>query len=71
MVEKVKIENPKRTIIVLETIKIILKTKRGVLKAIEIVSIKSKKITIENSQIEPREIIKRKRRKRKDIVLEN
>lgn len=49
MVEKVKIENPKRTIIVLETIKVILKTKRGVLKTIEIVSIKSKKITIENS----------------------
>ena len=58
MVEKIKIENSKRTIIVLEAIKIILTTKRIVLEANEIISIESKKRTIKDSQIELREIIK-------------
>jgi hypothetical protein len=47
MVEKVKVENPTITVRILETIEIIWKAKRRVLETTKIISIKSKKRTIE------------------------
>jgi hypothetical protein len=51
MVEKGEIKNSKRARVILETIKIILKTKVRILEAIKRVSIESEKIARKNRKI--------------------